>query len=169
MAAKQEKKLKRFLQTEENYILSLLRITLGVVMFVHGAQKLFGWFGGYGFSSTMEYMTGSGIPVVFAFLAIIAESIGSLFLVGGFLSRLSAFGICVIMVVAVSTVHIQNGFFMNWSGNAAGEGFEYHILAFVMSLSLMIKGGGAFSLDNLIASKIEKKEKVKEYKLQEAN
>lgn len=169
METSQKSSLYYFLQTENNYILSLLRITLGVIMFAHGAQKLFGWFGGYGFSSTMGYMTGSGIPAVFAFLAIMAESIGALFLIGGFLSRLSAFGIGIIMIVAVATVHIQNGFFMNWSGNAAGEGFEYHILAFAISLALMIKGGGAFSIDNLLASKIEKREKVKEYKLQEVN
>ena len=148
-------------RTEGSSIFTYLRITLGVVMFAHGAQKLFGWFGGYGFSGTMGFMTEDlGIPAVFAFLAIMAESIGALFLIGGFLSRISAFGIGVVMVVAALTSHIQNGFFMS-SG-----GFEYHLLAFAIALTLAIKGGGAFSVDSIIAKKLD--EEKDNYELQHA-
>ena len=126
----------------------LMRVVLGGVIFAHGAQKLLGWFGGPGYSATMEHFTtGMGIPAALAFLAIMAESVGSLALVVGFLTRIAAAGISVVMLVAVATVHWQNGFFMNWSGNQAGEGFEYHLLALAIAVPLMIKGGGMLSID----------------------
>jgi putative oxidoreductase len=83
-------------------------------MFPHGAQKVFGWFGGHGFKGTMKSFTGSGIPTVFALLAIAAESLGSLALAVGLLTRVAAFGIACVMLVAIVTVHRLNGFFMNW-------------------------------------------------------
>jgi putative oxidoreductase len=164
MEAKQKNLWHYLFQTEKDSILTFLRIALGVVMFAHGAQKLFGWFGGYGFSGTMGYFTdGLGIPVLFAFLAIMAESIGALFLIGGLLSRVSAFGIGVVMAVAAITSHLQFGFFMNWGGNLAGEGFEFHIIAFAIAFALTIKGGGAFALDTLILQKADEKESNYEF------
>jgi putative oxidoreductase len=131
------------------------RVALGLVMFPHGAQKVLGWFGGYGLSGTMHaFTTQMGIPAVFAALAIAAEFLGSLGLITGTLSRVAAFGVASVMVVATLMVHIGNGFFMNWTGAQAGEGFEYHLLAVALAVVVMVKGGGAYSLDRLIDKKL---------------
>src|SRR5580698_827307 len=109
--------LRRLTATENSVALAILRVVLGVVFFAHGAQKMLGWFGGYGFSGTMGFFTNNmHIPAPFALLAIAAEFFGGLGLIVGLLTRIAAFGIAVNMVVAVMTVHIQVGFFMNWSG-----------------------------------------------------
>jgi len=124
-------------------------------MFPHGAQKLFGWFGGFGFTNTMTYFTETaGLPWIIAFLIIMGESLGSLGLIVGFFTRLSALGLICIMVGAIITVHIPNGLFMNWFGKQAGEGFEYHLLIIGISIPLLISGGGKYSVDGLINKKI---------------
>ena len=94
------------------------------------------------------------IPALFAFLAIMAEGLGSLGLITGLLTRVAAFGIAVEMAVAVYMIHWQNGFFMNWFGNQKGEGFEYHLLVIAIGIALMIKGGGKWSIDRIIADKV---------------
>lgn len=127
------------------------RVFLGIVIMPHGLQKLLGMFGGYGFSGTVQYFTGEGIPAVIAVLIILGESFGSLFLILGLISRISAAGIAIIMTGAVLLVHAQNGFFMNWFGNQAGEGYEYHLLAIGLALVVIVRGGGAFSIDGEIA------------------
>jgi putative oxidoreductase len=133
----------------------LLRLGLGAVFLPHGAQKVLGWFGGYGFEGTMGFFTGSlHIPAFFAFLAILAEFGGALALIAGFFTRIAALGIASLMVVAVAMVHWQNGFFMNWYGNQKGEGFEYHLLAVVIAVTLVVTGGGKFSVDRAIVQKI---------------
>jgi putative oxidoreductase len=129
----------------------IARITLGVVMLPHGLQKLLGLFGGAGFSGTVEFFVGSGLPAFIAVLIIISESFGSLGLIFGFLSRLAALGAIIIMLGAIVTVHIKNGFFMNWSGSGPGEGFEYHLLAIGLGLIVLLKGGGAWSVDRAIS------------------
>lgn len=130
----------------------IARLFLGVVMFPHGAQKVLGWFGGHGFSATMGMFTEKmHIPAPFAFLAIMAEFAGSIGLIIGFLSRVAAFGIGTVMVVAIVTVHAANGFFMNWAGNQKGEGFEYHLLAIGLAIVVMICGGGKASVDYAIS------------------
>lgn len=140
------------IKTENDTAMLVLRLVLGVVFFVHGAQKALGWFGGYGWNGTIHYFTQSmGIPLAFAMLAIAAEFLGSLGLLTGLLTRLAAFGIACNMVVAIVMVHWSFGFFMNWSGKQAGEGFEYHLLVIGMALALMIKGGGRWSLDRLLS------------------
>jgi putative oxidoreductase len=114
---------------------------------------MLGWFGGFGFSGTMGFFTGTmHIPSPFAFLAIAAEFFGGIGLILGLLTRVSAFGISVNMVVAIATVHSSFGFFMNWSGAQKGEGFEYHLLVLAMTAFLMIRGAGAFSVDRAIAT-----------------
>ena len=124
---------------------------LGCVIFPHGAQKLLGLFGGFGFTDTMTYFTQTaGLPWVIAFLIIMGESFGSLGLIAGFCTRLSAFGLICIMVGAIIMVHSPNGFFMNWFGKQAGEGFEYHLLVIGTSIPLLISGGGKYSIDGLI-------------------
>jgi putative oxidoreductase len=139
---------RNLLSTSNDLVLTLLRVVLGIVFFFHGAQKMLGWFGGNGFSGTMQYFTGPmGIPAVFAFLAIAAEFFGSLGLIIGFLSRIAAFGILVNMLVAIFKVHLPNGFFMNWTGAQKGEGFEYHLLAIVIALAIIVRGAGVLSVD----------------------
>jgi putative oxidoreductase len=139
------------LQTDSGIAGLLLRIALALVMFPHGAQKALGWFGGHGFKGTLKYFTGSGIPAVFALLAIAAEFLGPLGLAFGLLTRVAAFGIACVMLVAIVTVHWQHGFFINWYGNQKGEGIEYHLLVLGIAITLMIIGAGAWSLDGLLA------------------
>ncbi|MEO6740024.1 MAG: DoxX family protein [Chthoniobacteraceae bacterium] len=127
------------------------RIVLAGVMLLHGAQKLFGWFGGYGFTGTMNFFTATmHIPWVFALAAILAESVGAIALLVGLGTRLAAAAIATNMAVALLTSHLGNGFFMNWFGNQKGEGFEYHLLAIGLALVLMIQGGGRWSADGWI-------------------
>ena len=125
----------------------LLRLTLAVVMFPHGAQKALGWFGGQGFTPTLAFFTKSGIPPVLALLVIVTECLGPLGLVLGLLTRVVAFGLLCEMLVAIVTVQWPNGFFMNWTGTQQGEGFEYHLLAIAIGLAVFIKGSGAMSVD----------------------
>lgn len=141
---------KKLLVTRNSPSLAVVRLVLGVVMFAHGAQKMLGWFGGYGFSGTMGFFGHMGIPAPFAFLAIAAEFFGGLGLILGFLSRIAAFGVLCNMVVAVLTVHIHNGFFMNWAGTKKGEGFEYHLLAIAMALAVIVGGAGAASANRAL-------------------
>lgn len=144
--------MKSFLfATDRDYAALIARLVLGGVMFPHGAQKLLGWFGGNGFSATMGYLTGSmGLPWIVAFLVILIEFFGALALIAGVVSRLNALGIGAVMLGAIWTSHAQYGFFMNWSGNQAGQGFEYHLLAIGLALVVLIKGGGAWAVDRLL-------------------
>src|SRR5271163_2299204 len=145
--------IRKLYSTDDSTTRAILRLVLGVVFFAHGAQKMLGWFGGFGFSGTMGFFTGMlHVPALFAFLAIAAEFFGGLGLILGFLTRIAAFGIAVNMVVAVVMVHSSNGFFMNWTGTQKGEGFEYHLLALAVTAFLMIRGAGAFSVDRVIAT-----------------
>ncbi|ALC17856.1 putative membrane protein YphA, DoxX/SURF4 family [Desulfuromonas soudanensis] len=146
--------LNKLLATKDDFSTTTLRVTLGVVMFPHGAQKLLGWFGGHGFSGTMHHFTETmGIPYLFALLAVLAESFGALGLIAGLFTRVAAFGIGATIGVAALMGHVKYGFFMNWFGTQAGEGFEYHLLVIGMALALVIAGGGRWSLDRLIAHK----------------
>src|SRR5438132_7640514 len=95
-----------------------------------------------------------GIPSALAFLVIMTEFFGSLGLIVGFLTRVAAFGVFCIMVVAIAMVHWPNGFFMNWAGKQAGEGFEYHLLAIAMAVVLLIYGGGKWSADGALAKRM---------------
>jgi putative oxidoreductase len=141
------------LATDRSVVLTVLRIALGVVILPHGLQKTMGWFGGYGFSGTLGGFSSMGIPVALGFLAILAESAGALALIAGFTTRIAAFGIGVTMLVA-SMMHRANGFFMNWSGKQAGEGFEYHILAIAIAVAVMIGGAGRLSIDGALAKRL---------------
>lgn len=144
--------IRRLIATDSDVATAIPRFVLGVVFFAHGAQKMLGWFGGYGFTGTMAFFTNMmHIPGVFAFLAIVAEFFGGLGLIFGFLTRIAAFGILCNMVVAVVMVHRQVGFFMNWTGAQKGEGYEYHLLVLAIAILLMIRGAGAASVDRLIS------------------
>jgi putative oxidoreductase len=145
---------KKLVNTDNDIATLVIRVLLGVVFFPHGMQKLLGWYGGYGFTGSMGFFTETlHVPAIFAFLAIMAEGLGSLGLITGLLTRVAAFGIGVNMVVAVYMLHWQNGFFMNWFGNQKGEGFEFHLLVIAIAVALIIKGGGALSVDRALAEK----------------
>ncbi len=138
----------RFLSTDDSTTRLFQRLVLGAVMLPHGAQKLFGLFGGYGFTGTMGFFTGTlGMPAPVGWLVIAAETIGALALMAGLATRLTAFGVAAVMVGAVWFAHLPHGFFMNWTGGQGGEGFEYHLLALALALPLIVKGGGAASVD----------------------
>ncbi len=141
---------RRLMSTDDSKATALLRVALGIVFFAHGSQKVFGWFDGPGFNGALAYFASLHVPTVFALIAIAAEFLGSLGLIFGLLSRVAALGIAGIMIVAVALVHIHFGFFMNWHGKQAGEGIEYHLLVLTMTIFLMIRGGGALSLDRSI-------------------
>ena len=149
--------MKAFFQTDESWAGLILRLTLGLVMLPHGAQKLLGMFGGFGFDGTLGFFTEKmGIPWIIAFLIIMGESFGSLGLLVGFLTRFSAASIGVIMLGAITLVHWPNGFFMNWFGKQAGEGYEYHLLVLGIAVALTIIGAGRWSVDQQIAQRIAK-------------
>lgn len=138
--------------TRNDLVLTIARLILGIVFFAHGAQKALGWFGGYGFTGTMQFFTHMmHIPAPFAFLAIMAEFLGGIGLILGLLSRIAAIGIGINMLVAISMVHCHIGFFMNWAGTQKGEGFEYHLLALALCLIILVKGSGAISIDRAIS------------------
>ena len=129
----------------------VLRLTLAVVMFAHGAQKALGWFGGDGLRGTLDSLRKSGVSSPVAVLAIMAEFLGPLGLAVGLLTRAAALGIAAVMLGAILTVHGRHGFFMNWYGNQPGEGFEYHVLAIGLAVALVLNGAGVWSLDAVIA------------------
>ena len=138
------------LQTDGTLVPFILRLTLAVVMFPHGAQKVLGWFGGHGLSGTIGYFKSQGVPMPLALLAIAAEFLGPFGLLAGLLTRVAAFGIACVMLVAILTVHAKVGFFMNWFGTQKGEGFEYHLLALGIALALILGGAGLWSIDGLL-------------------
>jgi len=137
--------------TQGDVVPFVLRLTLAVVMFPHGAQKALGWFGGDGLRGTVDFLRKSGVATPVAVLAIMAEFLGPLGLAVGLLTRVAALGIAAVMLGAILTVHRQHGFFMNWYGNQQGEGFEYHVLAIGLAVALVLNGAGAWSLDAAIA------------------
>ena len=149
--------MRKLFETDEAWTGLILRIMLGVVMFPHGAQKLLGWYGGFGFAGTLGFFTEQmHLPWLVALLVIIGESFGSLGLLIGLLTRVTAASMALIMVGAIGLVHWPNGFFMNWSGKQAGEGFEYHLLVIAICAALVITGGGKWSVDSVIAKELPK-------------
>ena len=139
--------LSKIIRTDDDGAALIARLVLALVIFPHGAQKALGWFGGFGAAGTVGFMDAMGIPAALAWLAIAAEFLGSIALVIGFLGRVAAFGIMVNMIVATLTVHLPNGFFMNWTGQQRGEGYEFFLLAIGLALVVIIKGSGAMSVD----------------------
>ena len=141
----------KLIHTDDDKATVVLRWALAIVFFPHGAQKVLGWWGGGGFSASMSYFTGDGMPWIVALLVVLGEFLGPLGLAAGFLSRFAAFGIALIMLGAIFMAHIQHGFFMNWYGAQAGEGIEYHLLAIGLAIAVMIRGSGALSIDRLLS------------------
>jgi len=140
-------------RTDNNGASIFLRISFVIMMLPHGAGKLFGVFGGFGFEKTMQHFTENmGIPYILALAAILVEFLSSLMILVGYQTRINAFLLASVMTVA-GFMHISNGFYMNWFGQQAGEGFEFHILAVGMMLALTVLGGGRYSIDNKMNQK----------------
>ncbi len=142
--------MKRLMGTSNDVSLTTLRVVLGVVFFAHGAQRMLGWFGGDGFQVSMGGYAHMGIPVPVGLLIICAQLFGGLGLVVGLLTRIASLGVIGLMIGAIFMVHLQNGFFMNWMGAQKGEGIEFHLLALAMAAALLLRGGGAFSVDGAL-------------------
>ncbi len=145
--------MKQFiLKTNDSYSPLILRVVLGIVMVAHGSQKVLGWFGGYGFSGTMNFFTETlHLPWIIAFLVIIIEFFGAIALIAGLYTRIAGIAIGGVLLGIIFTSHIQHGFFMNWHGNKPGEGIEYFLIYIAGLISLAITGGGVFSVDRSIA------------------
>jgi putative oxidoreductase len=147
--------MKMLFSTDDGWAGLILRLTLGLVMFPHGAQKLLGWYGGFGFNGTMGFFTEKmGMPWLIALLVIMGESFGSLLLMAGLLTRFAAASLAVIMLGAMTMVHLPHGFFMNWFGQQQGEGYEYHLLTIGIAAALVVVGAGKWSVDGAIGERI---------------
>lgn len=130
---------------------TIARLALGLILLPHGAQKLLGLFGGYGFKGTMGFFTGTmKLPYALGLLVIITEFFGSLSLIIGLGGRFWAAAMVVLMLGIILTSHVANGFFMNWYGNQAGEGYEFHLLAIGLALVVAVSGSGNWSVDRLL-------------------
>ena len=126
----------------------ITRLTLGLILFPHGAQKMLGLFGGYGFTGTMGFFTDTmKLPWIIGFLVIIIEFIGALSLIAGFASRIWSVLIIILFTGIIFSWHLNNGFFMNWFGNQKGEGYEYHLLMIGLAIATFINGSGKYSVD----------------------
>jgi putative oxidoreductase len=144
--------LRNLLRTPNDKVLTLLRIVLAVVVFPHGAQKMLGWFGGFGPSGTLGFLTTQmHIPYAIALLVFVGEFFAPIALFFGFLGRLSALAIAIDFATVASKAHVQNGFFMNWGGQTRGEGYEFFILAVGMAIALVFRGSGAWSIDRILS------------------
>ena len=146
--------MKKIFQTNESNATTIIRIVLGLILFPHGAQKMLGWFGGYGFDGTMGFLTGTaGLPWIIAFLVIAIEFFGAIALIFGFATRIVAVGIISLFAGIIFTSHLSNGFFMNWNGNLQGEGYEYHLLVIGIAVTLLVSGAGRWSVDHALQRK----------------
>lgn len=143
--------IRNILRTPNDKVLTLLRLVLAIVVFPHGAQKMLGWFGGFGPAGTMGFLTQQlHIPAPLAVLVFGAEFFAPIALMVGLLGRIAAFGIAVDFTVVALMAHLPNGFFMNWTGQQKGEGIEMFILIVGIALAILVRGSGAFSLDRLL-------------------
>jgi len=145
--------MKQFIfNTNNNWSGFITRLTAGLILFPHGAQKMLGIFGGYGFSGTMGYFTDVlHLPWIIGFLVIFIEFAGAIALILGFASRIWAASTIVLMIGIILSSHLDNGFFMNWFGNQKGEGFEYHLLMIGLCTAILVSGSGKFSLDRKLS------------------
>jgi putative oxidoreductase len=134
--------------TDASIALLIVRVVLGVIFFAHGAQKVLGWFGGYGLKASAAYFTSMGMPLPLAYLVCVMEFLSGIGLVVGFLAWLCALAAAAIMIGAIATVHWQHGFFLNAELKpGVGHGIEYALALLAMASAVLIDGAGAFSID----------------------
>ncbi|MTI39709.1 DoxX family protein [Fulvivirga lutimaris] len=149
--------INKILNTDSNRGALIARLTLGIVLFPHGAQKMLGWFGGYGFAGTMDAFTNQmHLPWIVALAVIMIEFFGSIFLILGFASRLWSLAIAGLFSGIIYTTHLEHGFFMNWFGNQAGEGYEYALLIIGIAVAVLINGSGKHALDTQLIKLLNK-------------
>lgn len=145
--------LQRLIHTTADPGPLVARLALGLVVLPHGLQKVPGLFGGLGFTATQAYFAGLGIPAGLGVLAILAETAGATALVIGLGGRIAAAGVAAVLGTAAVLVHRPYGFFMNWYGTQAGEGFEYHLLGLGLAAVVLVAGSGALSIDRALANR----------------
>ena len=146
--------VRRVMATDDAAAPAVARVALAALIFPHGAQHALGWFGGYGFGGTFQWMTATlGFPAPLAALAILVELLAPIALLAGLGGRLAALGLVGLMAGAIST-HAGSGFFMNWFGQlkAGSEGFEYHLVVIALAAVVVIAGSGALSLDRRLSA-----------------
>jgi putative oxidoreductase len=138
--------------TSPSWAITVVRVTLGVIFFAHGAQKVLGWFGGYGLKGTTGYLTSIGLPLVVAYAVCFFEFLGGTGLILGLLTRPAALAVIVVMVGAIAKAHWPHGFFLNWELRPGkGHGFEANLAFIAMAVACLIAGGGALAVDSLLA------------------
>ena len=140
------------LATYPSLSMLIIRLGAGIVFFAHGAQKVFGWFGGPGLKATIQtFQQYLKIPPAATTLSALLECFGGLALIVGLLVRPTALGLIVVMLVAIAKVHWQHGFFINFSGTPGkGHGFEYNFLLIMMLLAILLAGAGVLSVDRAL-------------------
>jgi putative oxidoreductase len=144
----------KIFKTNNDWTGFVTRMTVGLILFPHGSQKLLGWFGGPGFTNEMNFFTQTlHLPWLIASLVIIIEFFGAISLIIGFASRLWSVAVIGLFMGIILIEHIENGFFMNWFGNQKGEGYEYHLLIIGLSLTMLINGSGKYSIDRILSKK----------------
>ncbi|WFB50261.1 DoxX family protein [Vibrio coralliilyticus] len=141
--------LKTLTESKAGYSALALRIPVGIIFMAHGAQKLFGWFGGYGLEGTGQWMAsiGLGPGILMAFLAGSAEFFGGLFILLGLLTRPASIALAFTMLIAIFSVHFENGLFMS------NNGYEFGLALMAASVSLALSGSGKAAVDQFIAKK----------------
>ncbi|GAD68037.1 MULTISPECIES: DoxX family protein [Vibrio] len=142
--------LKKISASQAGYSPLALRVPIGIILMAHGSQKLFGWFGGYGLEGTGQWMASIGLEpgVLMAFMAGSAEFFGGLFLLLGLLTRPAAVVTAFTLIVAIFSVHIDNGLFMS------NNGYEFGLALLAATVSLAISGSGKLALDNVLSQKL---------------
>lgn len=143
--------MKSLLRTNTDPVLLIARVALGTMLFAHGAQKVLGLFGGRGLDASFQFFAGLGIPPYLAVAAMALEFLGGPMLILGLLGRVVAIGAVIQMSVAVYTVALPFGFFMNWANTQRGEGFEFHLITIALALVIVSHGSGPLSIDRAIA------------------
>lgn len=140
----------RLIKNDGSYSALLLRVITGIIFVAYGSQKLFGWFGGYGLDGTGQWMSSIGLQpgYIMALLAGSAEFFGGIFIILGLLVRPAALVLAFTMLIAIVTVHLQNGLFM------ANNGYAFGLALMTMSLSLVLSGAGKLSLDDIVRTKL---------------
>jgi putative oxidoreductase len=144
--------METLLATSPSWPITVVRIVLGVIFFAHGSQKVLGWFGGYGLKGTTGWLVSTGLPLPVAYAVCFFEFLGGIGLLLGLLTRLAALAVIVVMVGAIAKVHWANGLFINWElAPGKGHGMEANLAFIAMAVACLIAGGGALSLDALLA------------------
>lgn len=143
--------METILTTSPSWAITVVRVVLGIIFFAHGAQKVLGWFGGYGLKGTTQYFRSTGLPLPIAYLVCFFEFLGGIGLVLGLFTRPAALAVAIVMVGAIVTVHAQNGFFVNWELKPGkGHGFEANLAFLAMAVACLIAGGGALAIDSML-------------------